>query len=63
MAISGDRIEEIKVGLPVSGADTVIDAKELVVSPGFKADITVFDPLNVRERATYFDPKHSSPRG
>ncbi|MEE8355006.1 MAG: hypothetical protein V3S09_04190 [Candidatus Bathyarchaeia archaeon] len=57
MATSGDRIEDINVGLPVSGADTVVDAKGLVVSPGFKADVTVFDPLNVRERATYFDPK------
>ena len=28
-----------------------------ILRPGFKADVTVFDPLNVRERATYFDPK------
>ena len=28
-----------------------------ILRPNFKADITVFDPLNVRERATYFDPK------
>ena len=27
-----------------------------LLRPGFCADITVFDPLNVRERATYFDP-------
>jgi len=27
-----------------------------ILRPGFWADITVFDPLNVRERATYFDP-------
>jgi N-acyl-D-aspartate/D-glutamate deacylase len=27
-----------------------------VLRPGFWADITVFDPLNVRERATYQDP-------
>ncbi len=35
VAISGDRIEDINAVLPVSGADTVIDAKGLVVSPGF----------------------------
>jgi N-acyl-D-amino-acid deacylase len=35
VAIAGDRIEDINAGLPVSGADTVIDAKGLVVSPGF----------------------------
>jgi len=28
-----------------------------ILRPGFYADVTVFDPLNVRERATYFDPK------
>jgi N-acyl-D-aspartate/D-glutamate deacylase len=27
-----------------------------LLRPGFWADVTVFDPLNVRERATYFDP-------
>jgi len=27
-----------------------------ILRPGFWADITVFDPLNVKERATYFDP-------
>jgi N-acyl-D-amino-acid deacylase len=28
-----------------------------ILRPGFYADVTVFDPLNVREKATYFDPK------
>jgi len=28
-----------------------------ILRPEFYADITVFDPLNVRERATYFEPK------
>jgi N-acyl-D-aspartate/D-glutamate deacylase len=27
-----------------------------ILRPGFIADITVFDPLNVRELATYEDP-------
>jgi N-acyl-D-aspartate/D-glutamate deacylase len=27
-----------------------------ILRPGFWADVTVFDPLNVRERATYQDP-------
>ena len=27
-----------------------------ILRPGFWADITVFDPLNVKENATYFDP-------
>jgi N-acyl-D-aspartate/D-glutamate deacylase len=27
-----------------------------ILRPGFKGDITIFDPLNVRERATYKDP-------
>jgi N-acyl-D-aspartate/D-glutamate deacylase len=27
-----------------------------ILRPGFYADVTVFDPLNVRERATYQDP-------
>ena len=27
-----------------------------ILRPGFHADVTVFDPLNVRERATYDDP-------
>jgi N-acyl-D-amino-acid deacylase len=28
-----------------------------ILRPEFYADITVFDPLNVREKATYFEPK------
>ena len=28
-----------------------------IIRPNFMADITVFDPLNIREKATYFDPK------
>jgi N-acyl-D-amino-acid deacylase len=28
-----------------------------ILRPEFCADITVFDPLNVREKATYFEPK------
>jgi N-acyl-D-amino-acid deacylase len=28
-----------------------------ILRPGFYADITVFDPLNVREKANYFEPK------
>ena len=27
-----------------------------ILRPGFKADVTIFDPLNVRDRATYKDP-------
>ena len=27
-----------------------------IIRPGFWADITIFDPINVRERATYLDP-------
>jgi len=35
LAIAEEKIADINRGLPASGADTVIDAKGLVVSPGF----------------------------
>ena len=35
VAVEGDRIAGMSTRLPASGADTVIDAKGLVVSPGF----------------------------
>ena len=31
-----------------------------ILRPGFKADITIFDPDNIRDRSTYKEPKHYS---
>ena len=30
---------------------------DYLIKYGFVVDVTIFNPLNVRERATYFDPK------